>query len=415
MRNTSVAIMALAVAGMASGARAGLPDFFVLGEERGLMPALYVYDGQGNIIVATIVPYNDVAFAPGSQGGVRVATGDIDGDGIADIITGPGPGAGPIVRVFAGSNGARVRDFFAFEPAQTSGVFVAGGDVTGDGRDDIIVGEGGGPRVRVFDGVNGSQVRDFFAFEPNFTGGVRVATGNIVGTPVDEIIAGPGPGRDAQVRVFDINNAPVREFQAFTPTRNDGIFVGAGDFNQDTWDDVVVGSSEVRMFQVFNTATQLPAFVTLPPTPGGVQGVTVSAGDVNGDGRDDFIYGEGPSPRGVRSGVFAFAIQSFGSGPTDVQATVGVQFFPQLQGPGGVVVGGATTGRFGAPLPCDPIDFNGDGVFPDLADIVELFFVYAGGACTTGACGDIDFNNDGIFPDLQDVIIFLFVYGGGPC
>jgi hypothetical protein len=64
---------------------------------------------------------------------------------------------------------------------------------------------------------------------------------------------------------------------------------------------------------------------------------------------------------------------------------------------------------------CDGIDFNGDGVFPDLTDIVDFFFVYGGGDCPTGTCNDTDFNNDGVFPDLADVIKFLDVYGGGVC
>ena len=53
---------------------------------------------------------------PGFHGGVRVASGDVNGDGTPDIITAPGPGSGPHVRVFNGEAGREVRSFFAFRP-----------------------------------------------------------------------------------------------------------------------------------------------------------------------------------------------------------------------------------------------------------------------------------------------------------
>ncbi len=69
-----------------------------------------------------------------------------------------------------------------------------------------------------------------------------------------------------------------------------------------------------------------------------------------------------------------------------------------------------------APTPaCDPIDFNGDGLFPDTQDIIDFLTVFAGGACPTGTCGDIDFNNDGLFPDVTDIDDLLRVFSGGPC
>ncbi|HEX2839508.1 MAG TPA: hypothetical protein VHN77_15430 [Phycisphaerales bacterium] len=64
---------------------------------------------------------------------------------------------------------------------------------------------------------------------------------------------------------------------------------------------------------------------------------------------------------------------------------------------------------------CDPIDFNGDGLFPDTADIDDYLSVFSGGPCSTGACGDIDFNNDGLFPDTADIDSLLSVFSGGPC
>ncbi len=64
---------------------------------------------------------------------------------------------------------------------------------------------------------------------------------------------------------------------------------------------------------------------------------------------------------------------------------------------------------------CDAIDFNGDGLFPDTADIDDFLSVFSGGPCSTGTCGDIDFNNDGLFPDTLDIDSLLSVFSGGAC
>ncbi|HEX2838415.1 MAG TPA: hypothetical protein VHN77_09840 [Phycisphaerales bacterium] len=64
---------------------------------------------------------------------------------------------------------------------------------------------------------------------------------------------------------------------------------------------------------------------------------------------------------------------------------------------------------------CDAIDYNGDGLFPDTADIDDFLSVFSGGVCSTGTCGDIDFNNDGLFPDTLDIDSLLSVFSGGAC
>jgi subtilisin-like proprotein convertase family protein len=68
--------------------------------------------------------------------------------------------------------------------------------------------------------------------------------------------------------------------------------------------------------------------------------------------------------------------------------------------------------------PCDPLDFNNDGLFPDDADLIDLLSVLAGAGCSTDpapGCNDIDFNNDGLFPDDADLLAFLTVLAGGIC
>lgn len=66
--------------------------------------------------------------------------------------------------------------------------------------------------------------------------------------------------------------------------------------------------------------------------------------------------------------------------------------------------------------PCDSIDFNRDGLFPDDLDLIDFLSVLAGGPCSTGdLCGGIDFNNDDIFPSDEDLVAYLRVLAGGPC
>ena len=115
---------------------------------------------------------------PAFPGGVTVAAGDVTGDGVAEIITGAGPGGGPHVRAFslAGGGVTEVASFFAYDPAFPGGVHVAAGDVTGDGVAEIITGAGpgGGPHVRAFSlaGGTSTEVASFFAYDPAFPGGV---------------------------------------------------------------------------------------------------------------------------------------------------------------------------------------------------------------------------------------------------
>src|SRR5262249_44054149 len=144
------------------------------------------------------------AFAPGFLGGVRVARGDVNGDGVPDIIVGAGPSGGPQVEVFDGKTGALLMSFMAFDPAFRGGVYVAAADVNGDGSADIIVGAGagGGPQVKVFSGKDGSLLMSFMAYDVNFHGGVTVAAGDVNGDGKADVITGAGPGGGPHVEVF---------------------------------------------------------------------------------------------------------------------------------------------------------------------------------------------------------------------
>src|SRR5690606_24905407 len=148
----------------------------------------------------------------GFRGGVRVAAGDADGDGRDEIITAPGAGGGPHVRVFDFDplTGAAepIGGFFAYDPDFRSGVFVAAGDADLNGAADIFTGTGfgGGPHVKAFATPQGDPLvgplGSFLAYDESFRGGVRVAAADVFGTGTADLITAPGPGGGSHVKVF---------------------------------------------------------------------------------------------------------------------------------------------------------------------------------------------------------------------
>jgi hypothetical protein len=284
-------------------------SLYAVGADAGATPYVAVYDA-----VAHQPKFQFYAFATAFRGGVRVAVGDVNGDGVSDVIVAAGPGGSPHVRVLDGLTGAQlsgaIGSFDAYAHAFTGGVYVAAADVNGDGFADVITGAGpgGGPDVSVFDGRTGQRLYEFYAQAKGFTGGVPVAGGDVNGDGYGDVIAGAGQGGAPSVQVFSGKNlAKLTSFFAYTWTFAGGANVGAGDLNGDGKADIITGmgrgtgsTPEVKAFSGANGALLADFFAYPKTTTSGTKvvantsGVRVAACDFNGDGFADVVTGPGP-------------------------------------------------------------------------------------------------------------------------
>src|SRR5262249_896879 len=81
-----------------------------VGAGKGGGPHVRVQETVTGRFIADFMAY-DTVF----RGGVRVANADVNGDGVADIITAPGPGGGPHVKVFDGTDLHLLYSFMAYD------------------------------------------------------------------------------------------------------------------------------------------------------------------------------------------------------------------------------------------------------------------------------------------------------------
>lgn len=178
-----------------------------------------IFDLQGNRI-KTIFPFDKKRKI-----GLDIAAGDLDGDKIDEIIIGAGAGIKPFVKIY-NSNGTLLKTFRAYDKNFRGGVRVAAGDIDADGLDEIITGagEGGGPHVRVFEADGKPRYVQFFAFDKNFRGGVDVATSDIDNNGKDEIIMAQASG-GSRVKVFRYNlrRTILADFEVFGEEFEGGV------------------------------------------------------------------------------------------------------------------------------------------------------------------------------------------------
>ncbi|RLC36131.1 hypothetical protein DRH27_05690 [Candidatus Falkowbacteria bacterium] len=181
--------------------------------------------GQDGIIDQSYLVY-DKNF----RGGVNVAAGDIDGDGIDEIVTGAGFTGGPQVRIF-GYKGNVKQQFFAYDNNFRGGVKVGIANYSrgAKGKGYAIItapGKGEEPLIKIFN-YKTEKISSFYAYDKKFKEGVNIAAGDVDNDGLDEIITGAGPGGASHVRIFNNKNTLMDSFYAFPIDYKGGVNVAA--------------------------------------------------------------------------------------------------------------------------------------------------------------------------------------------
>ncbi|MBM4128643.1 MAG: hypothetical protein FJ243_00830, partial [Nitrospira sp.] len=149
----------------------------------------------------------------GKRYGVNVAAGDIDGDGVAEIILGAGPRPrnASYVKVYRGNGNPMEIEFIAYP-------------------DDAVILKPPGKQEIVE-----NEIEDVEAIDKELnkrkgsTHGVYLTAGDLNGDGIAEIITGPGPGsrNKSLLRIFNAEGTLLREHLVY-PDKGYGLKVSVG-------------------------------------------------------------------------------------------------------------------------------------------------------------------------------------------
>lgn len=246
-------------------------DILAVGADAGSgsSASVQVFDAETLVPLFTI----DAAatFGVGYRDGVRVATGDLDNDGIPDVAVAPGRMAAPVVKVFNGVPqagvqgtelaGMRIAAAATFGATYTGGVNIAVGDVIGDTLNEIVVSPSRGPAIiKAFGnalvagapyarlGATAARTFDAFTGLKGYIGGGSLAIGDTAALGKQQIVVGSGVGTNGRVHVFDVRSAaaayaPLRTIvDPALPAIRGGLHVAVGDIDGDGRADIVTGA-----------------------------------------------------------------------------------------------------------------------------------------------------------------------------
>jgi hypothetical protein len=330
---------------------------------------LSTLDGSNGFVI------NGINDAGPYSGGSVSSAGDVNGDGIDDLIVGvpqfvyyPNPGMSYVVFGQAGGFGASLN---------VSTLDGSNGFLINSRTRSLSLGESLGWSVSDAGDVNGDGIDDLIIGAPDATLNGQVYTG------ASYVVFGQTGGFEATLDLSTLDGSNGFAINGINQNDRLGRSVSdAGDVNGDGIDDLIIGapstdpngqSSARSSYVVFGQAGGFDATLDLSTLDGSngfaINGINAgdflggsvsSAGDINGDGIDDLIIGA-PStdPNGQSSAGSSYVVFGQAGG---FDATLDLS---TLDGSNGFVINGINAGDFLGGSVSSAGDINGDG-FDDL-------------------------------------------------
>ncbi len=268
----------------------------VVAPGKGTASTLKAFEYNGTLLAST------TSFNAGFNGGVSLTIGDFNGDNKDDIAVTPFSSGGPNVRVYTlnstGDGFSLMDGFFAYGTSFRGGVNLTAGDLNGDGIDELVTVpiSAAAPLMKIYsyNSTTGhfTALDQAYAYQTTFLGGVQLATGDINGDSKEEVIVSPYLNGGPNIRVFSLNASNkitlLTWVMAYPTTYRGTLSMQVGDLDGDGLGEIVLapktlGDSNVKIFRL--TSGSLAAVTSFYAYDTNFMGgVNLFVNDVDSDG-----------------------------------------------------------------------------------------------------------------------------------